>query len=234
MPRLNDVKMTEDNRLLQAYLDRILATGKVSFARTQVVADLDFAAVTEFWEYELSHSGADEKKAQRLRQGIQRQKLQTEEYRRAVKSGTNDYSTVIAMVRVVGVDGSKIFVHQIPAFVSTDDDVLWLLEHERCHAEIPIPDDVPASFGDPSSVHAALTTIFSATEFEEARCFSHQLRAAQTGTFHLGKQTYNEVLKSYRLIWGVVPDKSGDERTERLVAYLKTEVLLNPYQIPTK
>lgn len=62
------------------------------------------------------------------------------------------------------------FVYEIPVFSVTDDDVLWYLEHEHCHAEITPTYDVAITDEiDPQEAQRTTESILSMFEIEDGR-----------------------------------------------------------------
>lgn len=167
---LENAKRSSDPEFIQAYLDKILATGKVTFQSTEVVYDPNSRKVIEFWEDQLVRYPEKEEFVRKQIEKEKSRQVEIERFRREIKSGS--YTGYIPLANTaVGVDlSTAVFVYEIPFLAETDDDVLWFLEHERCHAEVSktYNINVTGEF-DPEEVKKIIESTLSMYDVEEAR-----------------------------------------------------------------
>ncbi len=132
-----------------------------------------------------------------------------------------------------GFDGSKVtFVHQVPLYAMTDDDVLWALEHERCHTEVQPEGRISIPRGTSDEIKRRLDFLYGLRSVEEVRCYNHILRAEQMGKFRISQRSYNNAISTYREVFSeMLLDISGNDLASRLFREYVDKNFINPYQL---
>lgn len=228
---LQDAKT--DSELVQTYLDRLLGTGRVPLT-TEVVYDPYMQENIEFWKDQLSRFPEKGDLIQSYIGDLNLKRAVLEEFRQLARSG-REYSMGIALMNTsIGFDFSKkIFVYDLSFFAASDDDILWSLEHERCHAEIPgeyqivIPGEI-----DLEQAKMAMDYVSTIPEVEESRCYTNQFRSEQEGKFIVSAQAYNSVLVNFRLTYNNLLMRAESPGIEGIIIReLIRNEFINPYQL---
>jgi len=216
----------------QGYLDRLLRTGKVKFRSTEVVYDPNSEKAIEFLERQIQLAEDPVKKL--LRDEIEKvrsNQLNLNAYRKQADPSFSHSDITLLMTHKIPDAPRKVFVFELN-LAYTDDDAIWFLHHEWCHAEsnrnikkIHIPRKY-----NPVEATKVLLSILQRTDIEEAICYHDQLKNVQNGTFNVSRTTLNFTLRSYTRIYDDLLAEYKGNDLKSIIGEQLIAALINPYE----
>ncbi len=229
---LENARRSSDVRFVQAYVDRLVGSGKVQLGDTPVVYDPDFSKELSYWERLLSQHPERHDKIQSYVKDAKDKRSEfnkfMEEYKKGAPKGGAGFMSTSGLR---GVPGTTIFVHGLAPFFGSDDDILWHLEHERCHIprELLYALDIPTQHHNPESIRL-MQAMLDTTEADEVNCYSHQFK--ESGRFNLTPSNFDAALVGFRMFYDRLL-KLVDNDIERIVIEQLHEkgYIISPYQL---
>ena len=229
---LENARRSSDTKFVQAYLDRLVGSGKVQLGDTPVVYDPDFSKELSYWEGLLSQHP---ERRDDIRDYIGRTRDKRAEFNKFMeeynKGTPKGGAAVMNISDLPGVTGATIFVHGLVPFFGRDDDVLWFLEHEKYH--IPVESEhalaIPSQHQNPESL-GEIQTMLGTNEFQEVKCYSHQFK--ESARFNLTPATFNNTLRGFRIHYDrLLKLVDNDARRVAVEQLHKEGYIINPHQL---
>jgi hypothetical protein len=227
---LKNAKASGDVEVIQAYLDDILVSGKVQFNNTEVFYDPNFEIARNFYKAQAKKHPEREQQWEKIIKELEQEILEIERFREQYTPGNPYKGTVAAMHTHTGSDSEKVVtVYLLSPNSVTDDDILWELEHERCHAEVPneYTLNLPPDFAVEPKLNEA-RELLSDSQIEEARCYTHQFSSDK---FTVSKRQYNAALGGFRHIYSGLPERALNTEFEGVIIRELLKQFTNPYTL---
>lgn len=230
---LDEAKKSQDSEFVQRYIDRILSTGRVPFKSTKIIYDPDFEKSIEFWRDQASNYPEKSDKAQQQIEVMYKIQEELYKFREELQKTGNFTSPISPMTSSMGFDGSQtVFVHEIPFYYEATDDLLWALEHERCHREVEPEHTIPIPRDTYDETKRMLDSFYNLLSVEEVRCYSHMFRADQLKRFRVSTRHYNGTLSAFRDVFReMMSYLSGADPASRLFREYVARNFINPYAL---
>lgn len=232
---LENVKQTLFNRrFVQAYLNKILTSGKVPFRSTEVVYDPDGRITIEFLESQRFQFTEGSKERELIAQAIQIVKSHLDEINKYLKKETLPSNLNIAITYTnPPYSENKTFLFQIPHVVVTDDDLLWILYGAWCQNEASVTAE---NLVVPSSYAIYLPRVLRVPDVKDAVCYDKQVRQVQNGTFRVSRGVVNGILGPYTKVYnGLLAKHNGNDLESAIVRQiLDTLIDPNNYKPPVE
>lgn len=229
----NAKKRWSDRHFVQSYLNKALGSEKIAL-NTEVVYDPDSREAIRFWENQLREHPYKKNFIERQMRRVWLLRAETERFRQEYESGKKPEGGFAFASSLKGIDGSmRIFVHYMPPFFMADDDILWYLEHERCHIEARptynLRVNYPAAYTE-EQVRKVIEAALDEREVEESACYTHQFR--EENRFEVSAGAYNAAINGYSYFHGELKRQSkGTDLRSTVIRELLGNVFLDPNKL---
>lgn len=178
----------------------------------------------EFWENQLA---LHPDKVDMINGYIDDSRIKSELLKSAKKSG-RDYDYPLATTVKMPDEPREVFVHGLPEYLESDDDVGFVLRKEKCHVdggryEVDMPEGAPLN-----DIYAAMDEIQNDRDLEEARCYSDVFSSVLRGDLRILEKARVKLLPDYEYRYNVLQKKAIGDTVRAELYSLLVKSFVNP------